>query len=129
MFKVWNSENTSHLSAAFTGITEEASSDDSGGTDSDGSTSPSYSSLSEFVTDMCNSEISGDITGMRLSRIGFSWRFSFLIMHLLLGLAKEKLCYKNIFGFASLVEIFDKTNRFSFAMEMLDMRTQSERNI
>lgn len=72
-FKVWNNANTSltQLYNSFEFSAEESSDDnESGGDeDSDVSTSSSYSSLSEFVSEMYNSEINRDFMSMSFSLI------------------------------------------------------------
>ncbi len=77
-FKVWNNANTSltQLYNSFEFTAEESSDDnESGGdNDSDVSTSSSYSSLSEFVSAMYNSEINLDFSGLYIFR---SQQFSF----------------------------------------------------
>ena len=72
-FKVWNDANTSLLAAlgntSYTsgggGLYRQSdiASEESSQSETDISTSSSYSSLSDFVTEMVNSEISGQIFG------------------------------------------------------------------
>ncbi|XP_076310591.1 rab3 GDP-GTP exchange factor isoform X2 [Tachypleus tridentatus] len=72
-FKIWN--DGSSLGNALTAGTygEEISSDESG-SDSEGagSTSSSYSSLSDFVCDMVNSDIAGEVLGHSSDDTGFT---------------------------------------------------------
>lgn len=76
-FKVWNDANSALLSAfteatlnsgigGFSRTTEAITSEDSSRSGSDVSTSSSYSSLSDFVGEMINSEISGDMPAHQL---------------------------------------------------------------
>ncbi|XP_023229824.1 MAP kinase-activating death domain protein-like isoform X3 [Centruroides sculpturatus] len=72
-FNVWN-ENSSLGNALTTATQNDDLTTDESGSDSEGagSTSSSYSSLSDFVSDMVNSDISGDFTGMNMEETGYS---------------------------------------------------------